>query len=1486
MAGEEGFHIASAFVTVEPDAADFKEKLKAAIDEAVAGTDATVKVKGDIADLKSKVGEAKGELDDLAAKKAEPHLSADIEQMRAAFDEADAKLAEFDGKEAKAKLGADDEELKAKADAAKAKLDEVGGKKAEATIDADDAPLDAKVAHANEELDKLGSKKVSPTISANESGGGGMLAGITGGLAALMPGLGGAATGLGLLGGVGALAFGGVAKAVSAAHQAAQNIGMTQQQLASTEFTNSVAIQNAQAAVGQAHMQAAQDAVQSSMQIRQAQQSVGQAEAQAAQDAVSSAAQIRQSQMQLAETERNAAASMIAAQQAVAASEHGLAEAQFGEQQAQYNLTQARITARQTLEELNNAEKDAALSTKSAILSVQQAKYQQTLTDQNAYSTSLDRQQAALAVAQAEQQVTDAKTSQQVATQKANLANSQGVNGQQAVILAQHALKDAIYGVSQAQQQEQNAARALRDTQLNNATAVKEATMAVAAAQRQAAFQAQNDARAVQAAEQNLAAAREQGAYTAKRDAIATAAAQQNVTNTIKAQRLAWAATMSAQNQAALQFAKDMARLTPAGREMVREILSMRGAWRGLLDAAQTAVAPGIDVFLRGIKSLMPEITAGVRSMGRAIGDVFGQIGKSMQTAGFRQVLQGLISNGIQFVRTVLPAFGGLVAALARLGSAKGAVSGLANVLAGVGNGLTGFVNGLTQYRGVINQLLTVIGKILTAAGPALASMIGDTLKLLEPLLAFLNSKAGKPFIDMLGTILAGFLAWKIASVALIDPLKNLAGIPGDISKAWTKANGVYMKIMGPGGTMERVTSGMGSVFSKLKGWGSSAFDGIASGGGKIITGLKSAGSAVAAFAADYASKIAAASAATVAWVAEHAAATAAFVAENIVQAASATAAFIAENAATLGIAAAIAALIAGAVYAATHWKQIWGDIKRWAEDAWHFIWDGFGKYLLPLLGPAGLIALGAVELAKHWQQIMTAIGDAASFLWHQVIQPAWQGIKTATEWLYNTGIKPQINLIIGAFRLLENAALWMWHNVFDPVWHGIEAGARAFVSGFETVWGRLESVFKNPVNFLIGTVYDKGIARLWNDVVGAIGLGSIKLPVIPTMAGGGIVPGTDQGRDTQIIAARPEEGILIPGAVRGIGGPAVIHALNRVFGGGGRNAPGHFAQGGVAGSKGGGGFLGGIGHFLSGIGHDILSGIGGAIDIAKIVAAVATGNTTAFINAAGKLIGTHAAGDLAKMMIGVPKTLVADAAKQLMSMFSSSAGGKLPTASSLVMGSLPQNWKTIAQFLATHGFTKFAAAGVAGNIAAESSGDPEILEAGGGGGGGLIQWTPYPAGYITGNYMHDLYTQLNAILHWGGGPGIVNRASSPSNAAAIYQDYYERPASLTASLPLRMASANAVYRQMGWGKFDGGGWLMPTNLMPGGVNTTTRPEAVLNPAESDAFVKFVRSLPSHGVTSANGVTVIQQFNGTQWPNVEQQAAMKREMALTLAGPG
>ncbi len=66
-----------------------------------------------------------------------------------------------------------------------------------------------------------------------------------------------------------------------------------------------------------------------------------------------------------------------------------------------------------------------------------------------------------------------------------------------------------------------------------------------------------------------------------------------------------------------------------------------------------------------------------------------------------------------------------------------------------------------------------------------------------------------------------------------------------------------------------------------------------------------------------------------------------------------------------------------------THWKQVWGAIKDAALEVWHFMYDGVGKYILPFLGPMGLIAFGLIELSKHWAEVWGAIKTVMSDVWN-----------------------------------------------------------------------------------------------------------------------------------------------------------------------------------------------------------------------------------------------------------------------------------------------------------------------------------------------------------------------------------------------------------------------------------------------------------------------------------------------------------------------
>lgn len=151
----------------------------------------------------------------------------------------------------------------------------------------------------------------------------------------------------------------------------------------------------------------------------------------------------------------------------------------------------------------------------------------------------------------------------------------------------------------------------------------------------------------------------------------------------------------------------------------------------------------------------------------------------------------------------------------------------------------------------------------------------------------------------------------------------------------------------------------------------------------------------------------------------------------------------------------AIGLLVVAGVELANHWSAVWGAIKSVAQDAWNFVYNGFGKYLLPLLGPAGAIALAAIELYQHWNTIwgdikavITAVIAFFTTSWATItsnIRSAWNAIASFfSTWWAN---------LEGAWR----SAVSTVESVLSGAWNTIYGAIR-------TVWGTIVGYFKNTV--------------------------------------------------------------------------------------------------------------------------------------------------------------------------------------------------------------------------------------------------------------------------------------------------------------------------------------------------------------------------------------------------------------------------------------
>jgi hypothetical protein len=95
-----------------------------------------------------------------------------------------------------------------------------------------------------------------------------------------------------------------------------------------------------------------------------------------------------------------------------------------------------------------------------------------------------------------------------------------------------------------------------------------------------------------------------------------------------------------------------------------------------------------------------------------------------------------------------------------------------------------------------------------------------------------------------------------------------------------------------------------------------------------------------------------------------------------------------------------------------------------------------------------------------------------------------------------------------------------------------------------------------------------------------------------------------------------------------------------------------------------------------------------------------------------------------------------------------------------------------------------------------------------------------------------------------------------------------------------RYGSPSAAMRhERAFNWYDQGGWL-PHGMI--GANATGKPEAVLTPEESQAFIAIAKNLTRSGTTAAGGLRPIQVNFYGQLPGPEQLAGIKHELATAV----
>lgn len=194
---------------------------------------------------------------------------------------------------------------------------------------------------------------------------------------------------------------------------------------------------------------------------------------------------------------------------------------------------------------------------------------------------------------------------------------------------------------------------------------------------------------------------------------------------------------------------------------------------------------------------------------------------------------------------------------------------------------------------------------------------------------------------------------------------------------------------------------------------------------------------------------------------------------------------------------------------------------------------------------------------AFNWvKQSFTNIVNSIKWTWNNVLKPVFNALGTFFKWVWETILKPAIDAVKNHFQNFVNNVKWFWNNILKPVFNAVgtfmrDTVAPIFKRAVDTikdVWSSIKGAFKNvwdwvsekvfdpvkklitetipnafqtgvdfikdawnkikeiaaaPINFVIETVYNKGLRETFNGIADNLKLpGEWRLPEATPVSG------------------------------------------------------------------------------------------------------------------------------------------------------------------------------------------------------------------------------------------------------------------------------------------------------------------------------------------------------------------------------------------------
>ncbi|HCG55325.1 MULTISPECIES: tape measure protein [Brevibacterium] len=222
---------------------------------------------------------------------------------------------------------------------------------------------------------------------------------------------------------------------------------------------------------------------------------------------------------------------------------------------------------------------------------------------------------------------------------------------------------------------------------------------------------------------------------------------------------------------------------------------------------------------------------------------------------------------------------------------------------------------------------------------------------------------------------------------------------------------------------------------------------------------------------------------------------------------------------------------------------------------AWSFVRDKIFKplkHLVTVTIPAAFTLFKNL-VKSRMENFRASILDKYSWVKTHVFKPLKTFVTETIPGAF-TSFKDKIKARMENFRasILDKYS-WVRDHVFSPLQKLIKTTVpNAFDKGVKSIgtfWDKLKKLAAKPVNFVIDTIYNNGIRKLWNPIAGLIGKDKWKLDEVKELkfrTGGKVWGAGTETSDSIPARLSRNEHVLTAKDVRNLGGHGGVYALRK----------------------------------------------------------------------------------------------------------------------------------------------------------------------------------------------------------------------------------------------------------------------------------------------------------------------------------------------------